>query len=114
MCNLKKKKILKGLGASTGTAFGTSRIVVDVRTLNRIKNGDILVTSSITPHIISYLGLIRGIVTDKGGITSHAAIIAREVGLPCVVGTVNATKILQNGMTVLIDGFNGNVYWIRD
>lgn len=111
---LKKNKIIEGLGVSSGTACGPTRVVLDVSDLKKIKDGEILVTRSSTPHIISCLRRIAGIVTDVGGITSHAAILAREIGLPCVVGTVNATKILKDGMRIFINGYDGQVYKVKE
>lgn len=109
----KSKKVTKGLGASSGVVRGPARVVLDLSDLKKVKDGDILIIRSSTPHIVSCLRLVRGIVTDMGGITSHAAIIAREAGLPCVVGTTNATRILKDGMLIFVNGYNGQIYRVN-
>ncbi len=72
--------------------------------------GDILVTRMTTPDYVPLMVKTSGIVTDEGGMTSHAAIVSRELGVPCVVGTSNSTKVLKNGMTVTVDGSRGLVF----
>lgn len=102
--------ILKGLPASPGAAIGTVRIVNDRKELHNVKPGDILVSKMTSPDYVPVMKKTAGIITDAGGMTCHAAIIARELGIPCIVGTIEATKILKSGMLVRIDATNGFVY----
>ncbi len=102
--------IVKGLGSSPGTGSGPVRLVLNVKDLGRVKSGDVLVTKMTTPDFVPSMIKTAGIVTDEGGMTSHAAIVSRELGVPCVVGTSTATKVLQEGMVVSVDGSNGLVF----
>ncbi|MBR7005857.1 MAG: phosphoenolpyruvate synthase [Candidatus Methanomethylophilaceae archaeon] len=102
--------ITSGLGASPGLAMGKV-VIYDVgMSLDVIKDGDILVTEMTMPDMVPAMSRAAGIVTDEGGMTCHAAIISRELGTPCVVGTGNATEILKDGMEVTVDGTTGTVY----
>ena len=78
--------------------------------LDVIKEGDVLVTQMTTPDMVPAMTRAAAIVTDEGGMTCHAAIVARELGIPCVVGAVDATKVLKNGMLVTVHGQMGVVY----
>jgi phosphohistidine swiveling domain-containing protein len=102
-------KIIRGVGASSGKATGNCRIVQKIQEAHEIKDGDILVMPTLNPEIILHLSKCSAIITDIGGLTSHAAVIAREFGIPCVVGTEIATKILKDDMTVKVDGAKGLV-----
>jgi pyruvate, water dikinase len=102
--------ITKGLGASPGMASGAVKIVRSIDELDKIKVGDILVTVMTTPDMVPAMKRASGIITDEGGVTCHAAIVSRELGIPCVVGTSDATKILKDKMIVTIDGNKGTVY----
>ncbi len=107
---LKISKILiTGSGASAGIVTGVVRIVKSVRDLAKVKKGDILVTNSITPVFISTIKYVGAIITERGGVTSHAAIIARELGLPCIVGANDAMKILSDGTVVTVNAKDGIV-----
>jgi pyruvate,water dikinase len=75
-----------------------------------VNKGDILVTKMTTPDYVPLMIKTSSIITDEGGMTSHAAIVSRELGVPCVVGTSNATQVLKEGMTVSVDGSKGLVY----
>lgn len=101
--------LLSGLGASPGVAAGTVRIIHDLSELAKVKQGDVLVTMMTNPDMVVSMQRAAGIITDEGGITSHAAIISREMGIPCVVGTRTATTLLKEGQTVTVDGFTGRV-----
>lgn len=109
----KKKRsiILKGEGASPGIAQGKVKIIHSAKELGKVKKGEILVTPMTTPDFVPAMRLVNGIITDRGGQTSHAAIVSRELGIPCVVGTKNATKILKNGQKVALDGKTGEIYY---
>ena len=102
--------LLKGLGASPGLVSGTVKIVRDLDELDKILDGDILVTTMTTPDMVPAMKRANGIVTDEGGVTCHAAIISRELGIPCVSGTGEATKTLKENSKVTIDGKKGLVF----
>ena len=102
--------IASGLGASPGLATGKVVIYDTSMSLEAIKEGDILVTQMTMPDMVPAMSRAAAIVTDEGGMTCHAAIISRELGTPCVVGTGNATEIMKDGMDVTVDGTTGTVY----
>lgn len=103
--------ILQGLGASPGSASGKVRIVQDVsKDLDKVRKGDILVAEMTTPDMVPAMKLASGIVTDEGGLTCHAAIVSRELGVPAVVGTRKATETLQDDDEISLDGEKGIVY----
>ena len=102
--------LASGLGASPGLATGKVVIYDVTMSLDTVREGDILVTKMTMPDMVPAMSRAAGIVTDEGGMTCHAAIISRELGTPCVVGTGNATEILKNGMDVTVDGTTGTVY----
>ena len=102
--------ITSGLGASPGLASGKVIIFDMSMSLDVVKDGDILVTTMTMPDMVPAMSRAAAIVTDEGGMTCHAAIISRELGTPCVVGTGNATSILKNGQMITVDGTTGTVY----
>ncbi len=102
--------ITRGLGASPGLVSGTVKIVSDLDELDKILDGDILVTTMTTPDMVPAMKRANGIVTDEGGVTCHAAIISRELGIPCVSGTGDATSVLEEDTQVTIDGKKGLVF----
>src|SRR5205085_9534684 len=102
-------KILYGLAASKGVYEGPARRVAGPSEFGRITKGDVLVTASTTEAFNILLPLLGGIITDNGGLLSHAAIVAREYGIPGVVGTREATGRIANGMLVRVDGDAGEV-----
>ncbi len=102
--------ILDGEAASPGIATGPVVIIKSPKNIGKAQIGQILVTSMTSPDFVPAMKKVAGIITDKGGQTSHAAIVSRELGTPCVVGTKNATKILKNGQTVTLDGATGKVW----
>ena len=79
--------LVRGLGASPGMASGNVKVVFDIDELDKIKDGDIMVTTMTTPDMVPAMRRASGIVTDEGGVTCHASIISRELGIPCIVGT---------------------------
>jgi pyruvate,water dikinase len=101
--------ILNGLGASPGVASGPVRIVHKLDQLDKVGEGDIIVTEMTTPDMVPAMKRASGIITDEGGMTSHAAIVARELGAPAVIGAGSATESLEDGQTVTIDGDKGSV-----
>ncbi|MDO5851097.1 MAG: phosphoenolpyruvate synthase [Methanobacteriaceae archaeon] len=107
---IERNIILEGLGASPGTVAGTVKIINDIDELDKIKDGDILVTTMTTPDMVPAMKRANGIVTNEGGVTCHAAIISRELGIPCVSGTGKATTTLKENSIVTIDGKKGLVF----
>ncbi|MEM4271751.1 MAG: phosphoenolpyruvate synthase [Candidatus Pacearchaeota archaeon] len=101
--------IVSGLPASPGIGVGVVKIVHSIADLQKIKKGDVLVTEMTNPDMVVTMQKAAAIVTDEGGITSHAAIVSREMGIPAVVGTGNATKKLKEGEVVTVDGITGKV-----
>ena len=108
--DIKAEPLLKGLGASPGHASGAVKIVLSMSHLDKVQKGDILVTKMTTPDFVPAMQRAAAIITDEGGITAHAAIVSREMGVPCVVGTEKATHILKDGDVVTVDGSAGMVY----
>ena len=104
------KVLLSGLAASPGVASGIVRIVYSMDDLNKIQAGDILVTKMTNPDMVVAMQRAVAVITDEGGATSHAAIVSREMAIPCVVGTEKATTLLKDGLVVSVDGTNGKVY----
>ncbi len=102
--------LVRGLGASPGMATGNVKIVLDIDELDKIKDGDIMVTTMTTPDMVPAMRRASGIVTDEGGVTCHASIISRELGIPCVVGTGDATSTLKENAGVTLDGKKGLVF----
>ncbi|OGM12414.1 phosphoenolpyruvate synthase [Candidatus Woesebacteria bacterium RBG_16_34_12] len=102
--------ILKGASASPGIGTGTVKILKNVNEIKKIIKGDILVAEMTSPDYVPAMKKAIAIITDQGGMTSHAAIVSRELGIPCVVGTKEATKLLKENMTVTVDGTKGLVY----
>ncbi len=105
----KKVKEIKGLVTSKGKVTGKVRILSGSRHFDSMKEGEILVTSMTSPEFIVAMRKAAAIVTDEGGITCHAAIASRELGIPCVVATKIATRVLKNGDLVEVDADKGIV-----
>ncbi len=102
--------ILRGFGASPGVAGGIARLLRGPAEMERLKAGEILVTTMTSPDMVPAMSRAAAIVTDEGGMTCHAAIVSRELGVPCVVGTREATRTIQDGAEVTVDGKTGSVY----
>lgn len=102
-------EVLKGIGASPGTYTGTARVMSGPDDLARLKRGDVLVAAATTDSFNIVLPLIGAIVTNAGGLLSHAAIVGREYGIPSVVGTRKATDVIADGMRVTVNGTSGEV-----
>ena len=103
-------ELIHGLGASPGRGSGEVRVLASPDSDDGFKSGDVLVAEMTTPDWVPLMKKASAIVTDGGGMTCHAAIVSREMGLPCVVGTRNATKVLKDQMLVTVDGTHGVVY----
>jgi pyruvate, water dikinase len=107
---IQAKILVRGLAASHGFASGKAKIIHSIDDLDKIQQGDILVTKMTNPDMVVAMQKCSAIVTDEGGMTAHAAIVSRELGIPCVVGTQNATKFLKENHIFTVDGTNGIVY----
>ncbi|MBI4738166.1 phosphoenolpyruvate synthase [Candidatus Woesearchaeota archaeon] len=107
---LSAKIILHGDSASPGVASGGVVIVHDPSELGKIKKGDVLVTTMTTPDMVPAMERAAAIVTDEGGMTCHAAIVSREMGIPCIVGTETATTTLSDGLMITVHATRGIVY----
>ncbi len=102
--------LIEGQGASPGIATGRVAIIQSVKDSGSVKEGDILVAKMTNPDMVPAMRRVKGIITDEGGMTCHAAIVSRELGTPAVVGTKKATTMLKDGQIVTIDGDKGIVY----
>jgi len=102
-----KVKILKGQPASLGKAEGLVKVVLGHEQIQKVKKGNILVAPATTPIFVPAMEKASAIVTEEGGLLSHAAIVSRELGIPCVVGTKIATKVLKDGDRVEVDATKG-------
>lgn len=101
---------LTGEPASPGTSSGVVVIINNPKEITRAQKGQILVTDMTTPDFVPAMKKVNGIITNKGGQTSHAAIVSRELGVPCVVGTKTATKDLKEGDIVTLNGTTGQIW----
>ncbi|MEO7818626.1 MAG: PEP-utilizing enzyme [Actinomycetota bacterium] len=101
--------LIKGSAASAGKASGPARVVLSNADFAKVGAGDILICPSSNPSYVPLFGIIGGLVTDTGGVTSHAAVVAREFGVPAVVGTRKGTKTFLDGDLIEVDGSKGEV-----
>ena len=101
----------KGIVACKGKGLvtGKVRIIIDPHNITDFSKGDILVTSMTTPEFVFVMKKSSAVVTDTGGLTSHAAIVSRELGIPCIVGTKIATRVFKDGDLVEVDAEKGVV-----
>ncbi|MDI6883356.1 MAG: phosphoenolpyruvate synthase [Patescibacteria group bacterium] len=109
----KKAPILTGTAIGDKIGIGKVHIISDVSKIGQFKKGEVLVTKMTDPDWVSVFPLASAIVTDEGGKTCHSAIVSRELGLPCIVGTQKATKVLKTGETVTVDctqGLKGRIF----
>jgi len=105
-----RKPILIGQAASPGITSGPVQKILSAKEIGKVKKGGVLVTIMTSPDFVPVMKKVVAIVTDKGGQTSHAAIVSRELGIPCVVGTETATKILKDDQIVTVNGRKGEIY----
>lgn len=109
----KEEKLItlcKGLPASPGIGRGKVKLIKDISEINLVEEGDVLVTAMTNPDMVPAMRKCAGVVTDEGGRTCHAAIVSRELQIPCIVGAKNATKSLKTGDSVTVDAVRGIVY----
>ncbi len=106
------KVVVKGLAAGKrGYGLGVAKVVLSPdEASEKMQKGDVLVTGMTNPDFVPFMKIASAIVTDKGGVTSHAAIVSRELAIPCVVGTENATQIMKTGVQYTVDSRNGIIY----
>ena len=106
------KVAIKGIAAGKrGYGIGVAKVVSGTEEASRVmQKGNVLVTDMTNPDYVPFMKMAGAIVTDKGGVTCHAAIVSRELGIPCVVGTENATKIMVTGKEYTVDSKSGIVY----
>lgn len=109
-----RKVIVKGLPASPGASCGKAHVILDPAQIAEFKEGEVLVTTMTAPDWVPAMKKAKAIVTDAGGMTCHASIVSRELGIPCIVGTKSrseeATKNIVDGQEITIDATNGIVY----
>ncbi|MCA9372368.1 phosphoenolpyruvate synthase [Candidatus Woesebacteria bacterium] len=105
-----KPLLVSGSPASPGIGVGTPNVILSPKEISKIKQGDILVAPQTNPDYVPAMKKATAIVTEKGGRTSHAAIVSRELGIPAVVGADKATKILKNEKLVSVNGRTGEVF----
>lgn len=108
--NTKREVILKGDPASPGMASGTVKVITGAKEISNIAKGDVLVAPMTNPDFVPAMKKAVAIVTERGGRTSHAAIVSRELGIPAVVGATDATKVLHEQAVITVNGSTGEVY----
>ncbi|HEX6587266.1 MAG TPA: phosphoenolpyruvate synthase [Solirubrobacterales bacterium] len=102
--------LVRGLGAAPGVGHGEVKIISELSRGNDLKEGDVLVTHMTAPDWVPLMRRSAAIITDSGGMTCHASIVSRELGIPCVVGAAEATTKLRDGELVTVDATHGAVY----
>jgi pyruvate,water dikinase len=107
---MEEEILVRGIGVSPGRGSGMVKIILDVKHISSFKPKDILVTEMTTPDWVPAMKIASAVVTNLGGKTCHAAIVSRELGVPCVVATENATKVLKDGEMVTVDGQRGLIF----
>lgn len=107
--SIEKNVELRGMTASLGTALGEVRVCTTMESLGDFPEGAVLVAHMTRPEYAPAMKKAAAIITDEGGITSHAAIVSRELGVPCIIGTKNATKVFKDGDTVEVRANHGFV-----
>jgi len=102
-------ELTSGYGSSPGVATGPVKIIEDIEEADRIEEGDVIVTEMTAPDMVPAMKRSAGILTDEGGMTSHAAIVSRELGVPAIVGCGDGTDVLTDGQRITLDGQKGTV-----
>lgn len=106
--------LLLGVGVSSGIAQGTARVVLNTSDVAKIQLGDILVCDHLDPGLTPVFVVVKAVVSNTGGLLSHASIVAREYGLPAVVSLKNATLVIADGQKIIVDGNRGTVKIVDD
>ena len=112
--NVKRTVVIKGLPASPGTGCGKAHVILDPADIDQFKSGEVLVTEMTAPDWVPAMKKAKAIVTDSGGMTCHASIVSRELGIPCIVGTKSrgaaATTVIKDGQEITVVATDGVVY----
>src|SRR4029077_962418 len=98
---------IEGLGGSPGVVEGAARVVLTVEQFDHVRKGDIVVCQMTNPAWVALFTKMAGLVTDAGGLTSHAAVLSREFAIPAVIGTSVATRTIKNGHRIRVNGTTG-------
>jgi len=104
---------IEGASASRGVAEGVARVVHSPSEFGKLKKGDILVSAYTSPAWMPLFRVASAVVTERGSAISHAAIVSREYGIPCVVAAPNVTTLLKDGQTIRVDGTNGTITLLK-
>ena len=107
------KPLVEGIAIGNKVGVGVARVIKNVAQISQFKRGEVLVTKMTDPDWVPAIRLASAVITDEGGRTAHAAIVSRELGIPCIVGTVKASKILKTGEIITVDcssGLRGKAY----
>jgi phosphohistidine swiveling domain-containing protein len=107
--NTDKPNLISGVAAYKGMVRGRIKIILTINDFHKFRKGDILVSTNTMPEFVSLIAKAKAIITDVGGVTSHAAIVSREMKKPCIIGTKLATKVLHDGYLVEVDADKGIV-----
>lgn len=105
---------IKGSPACVGNAKGKVKVIIVAKDINKMNHGDILVSHATNPNLLSAMKKASAIITDEGGLTCHASIVSRELGIPCIIGTKIATKILRDGDYVEVNANTGVITKLKD
>lgn len=108
--NGERKRLLRGIAASPGLVAGKAHVIMDAKSISQFKTGEILITEMTSPDWAPAMRKAKAIVTNSGGRTCHAAIVSRELGIPCIVGTGSATSTIKNDQVITVDATHGMVY----
>lgn len=106
---ISKQSGLKGMPACAGKVTGKVRVISNVPDMDKFKQGEILVTNNTTPEFVPLMKKAKAIITEQGGVTTHAAIVSRELNVPCVIGVKNVVRILKNGNKVELNANKGKI-----
>lgn len=109
-----RSKNIAGIGCNSGTVTGTARIIEDLSEVDKLQPDDILVTKFTDTGWTGKFAILKGIVTEYGGILCHAAIVSREYGIPCVVSVTDAMKLIKDGSTISVNGETGEILIIKE
>lgn len=107
---MKGKVISRGIIASKGKITGIVRVIISHREFSSFKEGEILVTEKTDPSFTLLINKAAGVITETGGIGSHASIVTREIGIPCIVSAKGITKKVKTGQKITLDAEDGCVY----
>lgn len=109
----KNQTTLTGTTAMPGNAIGIARVLLEKKKIPTLQKGEILITSMTTPDFLPAMEKAAAFITDEGGVTCHAAIVAREIGKPCVIGTQFATQLIQTGDTIEVNATKGIIHIVK-